>query len=162
MSGIRDTAPGKAGELRPVAAADTSRGPLGAVEARAPRSPHPVARSVCDLCAREAGGLLVQLKYPDGPVYHACSAMCVHTIVHLVSKGKGQIPMLAITDMERKAVEDARATLWNSMVEWIGEERAMEIFGALNEGQIDGAIFAIWTALQVSMQQQSARGGIPF
>jgi hypothetical protein len=83
-------------------------------------------------------------------------------IIHLVAKGKGQIQMLAITDMERKAVEDARATLWSSMVEWIGEERAMEIFGALNEGQIDRAIYDIWTALQVSMQKQSARGDIPF
>jgi hypothetical protein len=83
-------------------------------------------------------------------------------IIHLTAKGKGQIQMLGITDMERKAVEDARATLWSSMVDWVGEERAMGIFGALDTGQIDRAIFAIWTALQVSMQKQSARGSIPF
>jgi hypothetical protein len=88
--------------------------------------------------------------------------MCVDILVRLVAKGKGQIQMLAITDMERKAIEDARATLWNSMVGWIGEERAMEIFGALDTGQIDRAIFAIWTALQASMQKQSAHGDLPF
>jgi hypothetical protein len=88
--------------------------------------------------------------------------MCANALVHLTAKGTGQIEMLGITDMERTAVEDARTTLWNSMVEWIGEERAMEIFGALDTGQIDRAIYDIWTALQVSMQQQSARGSIPF
>jgi hypothetical protein len=105
---------------------------------------------------------MVTGKYPDGQTYHACSMMCVNAIVRLTAKGKGQIEMLGIADMERQAVEDTRATLWSSMVEWIGEERAMEIFGALDSGQIDRAIFAIWTALQASMQKQSARGAVPF
>jgi hypothetical protein len=86
----------------------------------------------------------------------------MNAVVRITSKGKGQIPMLGITDMERKAVEDARATLWGSMVGWIGEERAMEIFGALDSGQIDRAIYDIWNALQVSMQKQSAHGDLPF
>jgi hypothetical protein len=131
--------------------------------ARLPLSVHPIPRSVCDLCAREAGALIIQ-HHADRryPAYHSCSTECDEGLIGLVNQRKGFIDMADITSMEQKAVEDARQVLWQTMVAWIGEERAMELFGTLSAGQIDKGITDIWIALHVSMQRQSATGEIPF
>jgi hypothetical protein len=131
--------------------------------ARPPLSIHPIPRSVCDICAREAGALVVQYRADRRyPAYHSCSIDCDEGLIGLVNQRKGFVNMADITAMEQKAIEDARGSLWQTMVSWIGEERAMELFGGLSTEQIDKGISDIWVALHVSMQRQSATGAIPF
>lgn len=128
-----------------------------------PISSHKAAHRVCDLCLAEAGPLGIRYRADRlFPKYHVCrDDRCDDGLLTLVIAGKGFLRMQTMTDMEAKAIEDARGALWNGCVAALGEERAMAVFGEISPQHVDKIIEGIWDAVRISMRIQSARGAMP-
>lgn len=66
--------------------------------------------------------------------------------------------MAGLTDMERVAIRSARQQLYEALVR-IGR---VEPFDNATADEIDSVIEAVWNGVRASMQEQSAKGAVPF
>lgn len=99
---------------------------------------------------------------PAYPAYHSCSNACDVGLLRLMLAGKGFIAMAELTGMEAQAIKDARPALWASVEAVLGHDLALAMFDGLDPAQVDAIIRSVWDGVRASMQQQSARGEVPF
>jgi hypothetical protein len=129
----------------------------------------------CCICGMQARGFIVQfnpnvhLKPVKGaaeirtkqgpfPQYACCGLPCSSAALAIIIRCKGIMPANTITQMEKKAIEDAKAPLFEGLTE-IG---AADAFNDQPAQNMEFLIYKIWCALRASMQRQSAAGEIPF
>lgn len=112
--------------------------------------------AMCAICLRPSRGFGYQhfLKSPY-PQYHFCSTTCLGKGVELARRNMGVIDK---TDMERRAIKDARRLL----AETLQELGLMEPFYNRSPDDIDRIIEACVDGFQDSMQRQSSNGDVPF
>ncbi len=120
-------------------------------------SRHLNSRIPCELCARLAGGLWFQSRLdPKKPEYAACSMACLDRIAALTKDTNGV--MHDKTEMEKAAIKAARRQFHDAL----DRLYLLSVFNSCTAAEIDGIIEAVWDGVRASMQQQSARGEIPF
>jgi hypothetical protein len=107
--------------------------------------------ALCAVCGREARGfgyvhLLLWDRYPD---YRFCSMRCLDAGSALATKNNGMIDK---TDMEAKAIKDAR----RSFAEILTELGLMEPFFHRSPKDIDRIIEACIDGFQDSMARQAS------
>lgn len=110
----------------------------------------------CQICGREAK--LFDFA-PGRTPRRTCSDECHKAIdVVLDEWGGPELMQHNLTQMEQVAIRAARASLHEALVK-IGRA---ESFNDATSEDMDGVIEAVWNGVRASMQQQSARGEIPF
>lgn len=111
---------------------------------------------LCRVCSGEAK---VFCFVPGGKPRRACSDACLDTIDIVLDHWGGEdMIQHNLTQMERVAIRSARQSLYEALVK-IGRADA---FNEASAEDMDSVIEAIWNGLRGSMQQQSARGEVPF
>ena len=113
--------------------------------------------SPCALCGRQARGFgYVHLLRRDRyPLHRFCSMRCLDAGSTLARRTNGMIDK---TDMEQRAIRDARRFL----AETLTELGLMEPFYHRKAEEIDRIIEACVDGFQDSMQRQSLSGDVPF
>ena len=108
---------------------------------------------ICSLCAREAKGLgyLHHVRFERYPHHRFCSLGCFEPGCRLTSKANGVIDK---TEMEARAVKDARRALAQILVE-LG---LMEPFRGRSAAEIDRVIEACIDGFQASLRRQAEEG----
>jgi hypothetical protein len=123
------------------------------------REPEPaLARiGVCALCGRQARGFgyVHQLRWETFPYHRFCSLRCLDAGSASAMRNNGMIDK---TDMEQRAIRDARRLL----AETLTELGLMEPFYHRKADDIDRIIEACVDGFQDSMQRQSLSGDLPF
>ena len=117
-----------------------------------------LARRVpCALCGREARGFghCLGLRWGRHPHHRFCSMACLTAGSAAAERNHGMIDK---TDMEIRAVRDARRRLAEALTE-LG---LMEPFLHRPAEDVDRVIEACIDGFQASMQRQSAAGDVPF
>ena len=111
----------------------------------------------CVLCGREDRGFgyVHQLRPDRYPGYRFCSMRCLDAGSALAKRNNGMIDK---TDMEQRAIRDARRFL----AETLTELGLMEPFLHRKPEEIDRIIEACVDGFQASMQRQSLNDDIPF
>jgi hypothetical protein len=111
----------------------------------------------CAICARESHGFgyVHQLRHDLYPTYRFCSLRCQDAGAALAGRHSGMIDK---TDMERRAIKDAR----RPFAEVLTELGLMEHFFDLSAEQIDQLIEAAVDGFQQSMQGQALNDDLPF
>ncbi|MFZ1416311.1 MAG: DUF6511 domain-containing protein [Defluviicoccus sp.] len=113
--------------------------------------------SPCALCGRQARGFgyVHQLRWEAYPHHRFCSMRCLDAGSALAMRNDGMIDK---TDMEQRAIKDARRIL----AETLTELGLMEPFYHRPAADIDRIIEACVDGFQDSMQRQSLTGDVPF
>jgi len=117
-----------------------------------------LARRVpCALCGREARGFgyCHGLRWDRHPYYRFCSMACLMAGSANTKRNHGMIDK---TDMEQRAIKDARRFL----AEALAELGLMAPFNDRSARDIDQIIEACVDGFQDSMQRQSLNGDIPW
>ena len=111
----------------------------------------------CAICGRQNSGFgyVHQLKFGRFPSYRFCSMRCLDIGAALARRNNGVIDK---TDMEKKAIKDAR----RFFAEALTELGLMEAFFDRKPEEIDQLIEACVDGFQDSMQSQSLNGEISF
>jgi uncharacterized protein DUF6511 len=126
--------------------------PRGAGEARpaGPGASTTAATRTCALCGREAKGLgyVHQLRFERYPHHRFCSAGCFEPGCAIARKANG---MIDTTEMEARAVKDARRALAKVLTE-LG---LLEAFRNRSAAEIDRVIEACIDGFQASMRRQA-------
>jgi hypothetical protein len=97
-------------------------------------------------------------------IYAVCSADCARVVAKIIRSAMESFldeeigRLAALTYMEKEAIVAARRSLYDALIE-IG---IADAFNDCTAEQIDAVIEAVWNGLRASMQQQSARGEVPF
>ena len=122
-------------------------------EKRPPRTSTIVPARVCALCGREANGFgyVHQLRFERYPHHRFCSVGCFKPGSSLARKANGMIDK---TEMEARAVKDARRALAQALTE-LG---LMEPFRARSAAEIDRVIESCLDGFQASMRRQAEEG----
>ncbi len=134
-------------------------------------------KGVCFLCGMQAKGFVVQFNplvhvrtvksiksdinltlKRDYDQYSCCSLECQNTVLKIVSLLRGGMSQQTITNMEQKAIQDAKTNLYNALVA-IG---SAEAFASQTSQNMEYIIWEVWSGLRKSMQTQSEQGEIPF
>ena len=112
---------------------------------------------LCALCSREARsyGYCHLLNQSRNPHHRFCSVACLEAGMANVKRNNGMIDK---TDMEVRAIREARRTL----AEALTEMGLMEPFYHRPAEDIDRVIEACVDGFQASMQSQATTGEIPF
>ena len=112
---------------------------------------------LCALCSREARsyGYCHLLNQSRNPHHRFCSLACLEVGMANAKRNNGMIDK---TDMEVRAIREARRTL----AEALTEMGLMEPFYHRPAEDIDRVIEACVDGFQASMQSQSDKGEIPF
>ena len=114
-------------------------------------------RALDAICGRRARGFgyVHQLRWERFPYHRFCSMACLKGGSALAKRNNGMIDK---TDMEQRAIKDARRFL----AETLSELGLMEPFDDRSASDIDRIIEACVDGFQNSMQRQSDAGEIPF
>lgn len=129
----------------------------------------------CCICGMQARGFIVQFnpnvhlkpikgvadiraKQGPFPQYACCGLLCSSAALAIVIRCKGIMPANTITQMEKQAIEDTIAPLFEGLNQ-IGK---VDVFNDQPKQNIEFLIYHIWLSLRASMQRQSAAGEIPF
>ena len=112
---------------------------------------------VCAVCSRAAIGFYYthELRPDRYPTFAFCSHRCQRAGAAIAKGNKGMIDK---TDMEQRAIKDARRFL----AEVLTELGLMAPFHDRTADDIDRIIEACVDGFQDSMQRQSLNGDIPF
>jgi hypothetical protein len=112
---------------------------------------------VCAVCSRAARGFFYthELRPDRYPTFAFCSLRCQHAGAAIAKGKKGMIDK---TDMEQRAIKDARRFL----AEVLTEMGLMAPFHDRAADDIDRIIEACVDGFQDSMQRQSLNGDVPF
>jgi hypothetical protein len=120
---------------------------------------------LCAICCREDRGFgyVHELRPERYPSYRFCSMRCLDAGAALAMRNDGMIDCAkrapgAKTDMERRAIKDARRFLAEALTE-LG---LMAPFADRSAAEIDRLIEACVDGFRESMQRQSLNGDIPF
>ena len=112
--------------------------------------------SLCGVCGRSARGFgYQQYLSPAYPQYHFCSRACLDAGAKIAGRNRGVIDK---TDMEQRAIKDARRFL----AETLQELGLMEPFYNRSPEDIDRIIEACVDGFQDSMLRQSKSDDVPF
>ena len=111
----------------------------------------------CAICGRQARGFgyCHQLNWDRFPYHRFCSMRCLKAGSKIAKRNIGMIDK---TDMEQKAIVDAR----RFFAEALTELGLMEAFHDRSAADIDQIIEACVDGFQDSMQRQSLNDDIPF
>jgi hypothetical protein len=111
----------------------------------------------CAVCCRESRGFgyVHQLRHDLYPTYRFCSLRCQGAGAAIAGRKDGMIDK---TDMEKKAIKDARRLFAEALTE-LG---LMEHFVDLTAEQIDRLIEAAVEGFQQSMQAQALNDDLTF
>lgn len=111
----------------------------------------------CAVCSRGARGFYYthQLRADRYPTYAFCSMRCLNAGAAIAKRSRGMIDK---TDMEMRAIKDARRFLAEALTE-LG---LMAPFHDRSAEEIDRIIEACIDGFQASMQRQSLNDDIPF
>jgi len=112
---------------------------------------------VCAICGRAARGFYYthELRPDRYPTFAFCSHRCQRAGAAIAKGNKGMIDK---SDMEQRAIKDARRFL----AEVLTELNLMAPFHDRSPNEIDRIIEACVDGFQDSMQRQSLNGDIPF
>jgi hypothetical protein len=133
-----------------------------------PRLPEPLPRSLgpdpewayarpCATCHRKSRGFgyVHQLRADQFPTYRFCSLRCLDAGAAIAKRHGGVIDK---TDMEQKAIQDARRPFAEALIE-LG---LMQHFLELSAEQIDQLVEAAIDGFQQSMQAQALNDDVPW
>lgn len=112
---------------------------------------------VCAICGRATRGFYYthELRPDRYPTFGFCSLRCQSAGAAIAKGNKGMIDK---SDMEQRAIKDARRFL----AEVLTELNLMAPFHDRSTAEIDRIIEACVDGFQDSMQRQSLNGDIPF
>lgn len=111
---------------------------------------------LCQLCGREARVFdTAPGRSPRRTCWYECNAALA---VVLDEWGGQELMQHNLTQMEVVAVRSARQSLYEALVR-IGRAEA---FNDASAADMDSVIEAVWNGVRASMQEQTARGDVPF
>jgi len=113
----------------------------------------------CVICGFEGRGFGFQLHLsPLHAYYDFCSKLCQGVGQRLAELNQGKIEGPMLSDIEQRAIVDARQQL----AEALERQKVMDAFMNLSPDQIDDIIRSVIIGFQASVQRAYGRGEVPF